>query len=42
VSQNRNDEDAAAVMEGLEGLGTPASAAMRQLVQARRPRSSDR
>jgi transcriptional regulator len=42
VSQNRNDQDAAAVMEGLEGLGTPASAAMRQLVQARRPRSSGR
>jgi len=41
VSQNRNDRDAAAVMDGLQGLGTPASVAMRQLVQARRPRSSD-
>ena len=38
VSQNRNDHDAAAVMKGLENLGTPESAAMRDLVQARRPR----
>ena len=41
VSQNRNDRDAAAVTEGLYSLGTPASDAMRKLVQARRPRSSD-
>ena len=38
VSQNRNDRDAAAVMKGLEGLGTPESALMRDLVQDRRPR----
>jgi transcriptional regulator len=41
ASQNRNDQDAAAVMEGLEGLGTPASAEMRRLVRERRPRSPD-
>ncbi len=38
ASQNRNDHDAAAVMEGLDRLGTPESAAMRDLVHARRPR----
>jgi transcriptional regulator len=38
VSQNRNEQDAEAVMQGLEGLGTPASAAMRELVRERRPR----
>lgn len=38
ASQNRTDEDAAAVMDGLQGLRTPASAVMRDLVQARRPR----
>lgn len=38
VSQNRNDEDAAAVMAGLQSLNTPASEAMRKLVQQRRPR----
>ena len=38
VSQNRNDRDAAAVMQGLDSLGTPESAAMRDLVEARRPR----
>lgn len=38
VSQNRSDQDAAGVMSGLERLGTPASIAMRELVQARRPR----
>ena len=41
VSQNRNDQDAAGVMEGLQRLGTPASAAMRELVRERRPLSSD-
>ena len=38
ASQNRNDQDAAAVMEGLDRLGTPESAAMRDLVHARRSR----
>ena len=38
VSQNRNERDAGAVMEGLDGLGTPASAAMSELVRERRPR----
>ena len=38
VSQNRNEHDAAAVMDGLDVVGTPASAAMKELVQSRRPR----
>ena len=38
VSQNRSERDAEAVMEGLETLGTPESAVMRDLVLARRPR----
>lgn len=38
ASQNRTDEDAAAVMAGLESLGTPASEVMRKLVEERRPR----
>jgi transcriptional regulator len=42
VSQNRNDEDADAVIAGLDRLGTPASKVMRELVRARRPRKSDR
>jgi transcriptional regulator len=39
VSQNRNDEDAAAVVAGLRGLKTPAGEAMGELVQQRRPHS---
>ncbi len=38
VSQNRNDRDASAVMEGLRSLGTPAGSAMSKLVEVRRPR----
>jgi transcriptional regulator len=38
VSQNRNDLDAAAVVKGLEGLGTPAGAVMSELVRAARVR----
>jgi transcriptional regulator len=38
VSQNRNERDAAGVMDGLDSLGTPASAAMRELVRQRRSR----
>lgn len=38
VSQNRNEQDATAVMDGLDSLGTPASAAMSKLVRAQRPR----
>ncbi len=38
VSQNRNEVDATGVMDGLDTVGTPASAAMRELVRARRPR----
>lgn len=41
VSQNRNDEDAAAVMAALDRLGTPASKDMRELVRARRPGKMD-
>jgi len=41
VSQNRNDEDAAAVMAGLDRLGTPASEVMRELVRAGRPRKME-
>ena len=41
VSQNRNDEDAAGVMAGLQSLGTPSSEVMRELVRERRPRKSD-
>ena len=38
ASQNRNERDANAVIEGLDSLGTPESVAMRDLVQSRRPR----
>ena len=38
VSQNRSDDDASAVAEGLRGLGTPAAAVMGELVEMRRPR----
>jgi len=38
VSQNRNEQDAAGVMDGLDSLGTPASEAMKELVRSRRPR----
>lgn len=41
VSQNRNDEDAAAVMAGLRSLNTPYSEVMCKLVRERRPRKSD-
>lgn len=41
ASQNRNDEDAAGVMAGLQSLGTPSSEVMRELVRERRPRKSD-
>jgi transcriptional regulator len=41
VSQNRDEEDASAVMTGLDQLGTPASLAMRDLIRDRRPRKSD-
>ncbi|ADW71192.1 FMN-binding negative transcriptional regulator [Granulicella tundricola] len=37
VSQNRNERDAAGVMEGLDGLGTAEAKVMRELVEARRP-----
>lgn len=37
TSQNRNDEDAAAVMAGLRSLGTPSSEAMCELIRERRP-----
>jgi transcriptional regulator len=37
VSQNRNDEDAAAVMDGLRSLGTPSGETMCELVRKRRP-----
>jgi transcriptional regulator len=40
VSQNRNDRDAAAVIAGLEGLGTPQGAAMSELVRAGRGRKA--
>lgn len=39
VSQNRNDRDAAAVIERLQELGTAAGVAMSELVQERRPRN---
>ncbi len=38
VSQNRNEVDAAGIMDGLESLGTPAGVAMKELVSSRRPR----
>jgi transcriptional regulator len=38
VSQNRDERDAAAVIERLDELGTPASAVMSELVRGRRPR----
>ena len=38
ASQNRNDRDAAAVVQGLRNLETPAGTTMSELVQARRPR----
>ena len=38
VSQNRTEADATAVIEGLDRLGTPQSAVMRDLVHSRRPR----
>lgn len=38
VSQNRNEDDAAGVLRGLETLGTSASMTMRDLVRSRRPR----
>jgi len=38
VSQNRNEQDAAGVIAGLDGLGTPVSEAMKELVSSRRPR----
>ena len=38
ASQNRNDEDAAAVMAGLRTLSTPSSEVMCELVRERRPR----
>jgi transcriptional regulator len=38
VSQNRSDHDAEAVSQALDGLGTPESAAMSDLVRAKRPR----
>ena len=41
ASQNRNDEDAAAVMAGLRSLGTPSSEAMWELVRERRPGMAD-
>ena len=41
ASQNRDEEDARAVMAGLDRLGTPASAVMRDLVRERRPRKSE-
>jgi transcriptional regulator len=37
ASQNRSDEDAAAVMAELDRIGTPASAIMRDLIRERRP-----
>ena len=39
ASQNRTDEDAAAVMAGLRTLGTPSSEVMQELIKQRRPRS---
>lgn len=38
VSQNRTDEDAAAVIAGLQTLGTPSSEVMQELIKERRPR----
>jgi len=38
VSQNRNEQDAAGVIKGLDSIGTPASKAMKELVSSRRPR----
>lgn len=40
VSQNRNDEDAKGVVEGLASLGTPDADAMSELVGERRPRKA--
>lgn len=37
ASQNRNDEDAAAAIGGLQSLGTPSSEAMCELIRERRP-----
>lgn len=42
ASQNRNDEDAAAVISGLQRLGTPSSEVMSELVRERRPGKSNR
>lgn len=41
ASQNRNDEDAAAVMAGLHRLNTHSSQVMRELIQQRHPRKPD-
>jgi len=38
TSQNRSEEDVAAVMDGLSRLGTPSAAKMKELMQARRLR----
>jgi len=38
VSQNRNEQDATGVINGLDSLGTPSSEAMKELVSSRRPR----
>lgn len=38
VSQNRNEQDAAGVIAGLDSLKTPASEMMKKLVRSRRPR----
>ncbi|HEX5433996.1 MAG TPA: FMN-binding negative transcriptional regulator [Candidatus Angelobacter sp.] len=38
TSQNRNDEDADAVIAGLRGLSTPSGDAMCELIRERRPR----
>jgi len=37
ASQNRQEEDALAVMAGLDQVGTPESAVMRDLIRERRP-----
>ena len=42
VSQNRSDDDALAVIDGLERLNTPASEVMRELVRERRPCPSNK
>ena len=38
VSQNRDEQDATAVMQGLESLGTPEATAMQELIASQRPR----